>query len=804
MPYSGKLAIRALTSTPAFTATAVLTLMLGAGLNTAMFTVVDALMLRPVSLPQPQELALIYVTNSRSGGGQRLFADDRTVEHWTQSNRSFESIGGYAPWRVSVTGQGAPERADAVVVVGDLFRVLQVRPALGRMFRHDEIRNGASARVALLSHAYWRRRFGGDADILGRTMRLDGNPYTIVGVMPIGFAPVLPHMPRHADIWTTTAVDFTARGLYGGRAPVTSCQAIGRLRRGVTTRQAQAEFDVLAKDLNAGGVRYWGDGIRIVKASGAAVENLRPALLMLFAAVACVLLIACANIAGLMWSRQTGRRRETAIRAALGASRGRLVREALAESAIISITGSALGLVAAHWLLRALEALSPIGFDELGDVHMHGTVLLFAAGLSVVDALLFGLAPALSGSRRDLNAALKDAATAPRRGLFSTRALVTSAEVALAAGLLITAGLLLRSFVALRAVDTGFETQHLIAASLPLPENTLSSPARRLLIQSLAERLQQLPGVESTGFTNSMAMSGLFMMSGSFTIDGASAGAQRPEANLVGVTAGYFHATGMPLLAGRYFTDEEALRGDTVMINEAGARRYFGGARQAVGRRIRGDACASCVIAGVVGNLRNFGLKNDTAPELYESLFTMPCPSLDIAVRTWSDPTRLIEPLRRTVAAVAPELALERISAIQEVVDAQLAQPRFNAFLIGVFAALALLLAAVGVFGVTALWVGQRTREIGVRMSLGAESRTVLGMVLRQALATGAVGIVAGAALGLLVTRLLRSVLFGVGPNDPATFLVVAAAMLGVIAAAAWIPARRAARVDPMVALRDE
>ncbi len=808
---SWKITFRGLRRSPGFTAVAVLTLMLGAGTNIAMFTIINGLMLRPLPFPNPQRLAMLFVTDNRPNGPSRglnprkMLADSLRIERWAQLSRSFESIGGYHALRVSATGQAVPERLDAVIVLGDLFRVLQIKPALGRGFLPDELRAGG-ARVAVLSLAYWQRRFAGDPGVLGRTIGLDGYPYTIVGVMPPGFAPILPQMPRYADIWTTAAVDVTARGLSGRRAPFTVCQAIGRLRPGVTLPQAQTEMDAIARGLEPEARRFAGTGVNLAKAGEEVAGNLRPALIALFAAVGCVLLIACANIAGLAISRQSVRQRETAIRAALGASRWRLIEESLAESLTISIAGTTLGLLASHWLLNALQSLSPIHFDQLGDVRMDATVVVFALGLSLVNALLFGLAPAIFSSRCDLNSAIREAGAGTGRGsVFSARSVLVASEVALAAGLLVTAGLLLKSLVLLRGIDTGFETRHLITATLPLPATTYSTPARRqILVDALSERLGRLPGVESVGFTNSMALAGMFMMTGDFTIEGAPRRDRPPQANLAAVSAGYFHAAGMPLIAGRYFTEAEARSGDAAVINEVAAKEFFGSSREALGRQIGGGVCKSCRIVGVVGNVRNFGLKNESAPELYGSLSNMPCPALDIAVRTYSDPAYLVSSVRAAISAAAPDTAIDRIGSMEDVLREHVAQPRFNAALVGLFATLAVLLAAVGVFGVTAFWVTQRTREIGVRMALGADTGRVLRMVLRQSLVSGGAGVVAGVGLALLATRLLRSLLFGVAANDTATFVVAAASMLAIVLSAAWVPARRAARVDPMTALRHE
>ena len=427
--------------------------------------------------------------------------------------------------------------------------------------------------------------------------------------------------------------------------------------------------------------------------------------------------------------------------------------DSLAESVIVSLTGSLLGLLAAHCLLSALTVLSPVHFDQFGDLRIDGTVLWFVLGLALLNVLLFGLLPAFFASRVDLNSAIRESAGGcDRSRMFSTRSVLVAAEVALAAGLLVTAGLLLKSLLLLRSVDTGFDTRHLITATLPLPEASYGAPARRqALVNALSDRLGHLPGVESAGFTNSMALAGMFMMSADFNIDGAHPD-KPPEANFVAVTPGYFHSAGMPLLAGRYFTETDEQHGEGALLNEAAAQRFFGSPRAALGHRISDEFCKTCPILGVVGNLRNFGLKQAAEPEFYVPLANMPCPALDIAVRTYASPAPLIAPVRAAITEVAPTLALDHIQTMQDVVADYVAEPRFNAVLVAVFAALALLLSAIGVFGVTAYWVAQRTREIGLRMALGAEAGRVLRMVLRQSLLAGGSGVVAGVGLALIVT----------------------------------------------------
>lgn len=805
-----RIALRSLLRSPAFTITAILTLALGVGVNTAMFVLINALMLRPLPFPDPGRLAILYVADNRPNvdlrmnNRRKMFADSLLIERWSALNRSFESIGGYRNWRVSASGAGVAERLVTGIAIGRLFDVLQVKPLLGRDFLPEELRDGA--RVAILGHGYWQRQFAGDPQIVGRKLNLDGEPFTVVGVLPQSFQPVLPDMPRHADVWTTVAVDFTARGMDGKSPPMTVCQAVGRLRPGVSIAQAQSELEAVSKGMESEHRRFKGRGVNIAPASGEVAADLRPAMLVLLAAVGCVLLIACSNIAGLALARQAARERESAIQAALGASRWRLMSGSLAESLIISVSGSALGLFLAWVLLQTLLAFSPIHLDDWGDIRIDGAVLLFAGLLAVVNAALFGLLPALAASRNDWIRVIQAASAHPGgRGLLSTRNLLVTAEVALAVGLLTGAGLLLRSFATLRGVDTGFERKHLVTASLPLPDAQFNTVSRRQeLVDTLTDRLSRMPGVEAVGFTNSMALAGTFMMSGDFRIEGQAAGDKPPEANFVGATPGYFSALAVPLLAGRYYTASEAASASAALINEAAARQFFGTPAQAVGRRIAGGVCQSCTIVGVTANIRNFGLKREPAPELYGPLSQLPCPTLDLALRTTGDPSPWISTVRQEIAAIAPEVAADRIRTIDDVLDSHTAQPRFNAMLLALFAALALLLAAIGVFGLTAYSVTRRTREIGVRMALGAERQAVLAMVLRQAFCVAGVGSVLGLTAAWAASGLLRSLLFGVGASDPVTYLAAAFGMLAITLLAAWIPARRASRVDPMVALRHD
>jgi putative ABC transport system permease protein len=789
-----------------FIAAAILTLALAAGVNTAMFTVINALMLRPLPFPEPESLVTIYEVNRNSRqyhGGvnmRKLFADIGLVERWAQLSKSFDSIGGYRQWRLSASGPGGAERLDTVIVVADLFRVLRVKPSLGREFTKDELKG--HGRVAIISYAYWARRFGSDPRALGRTIELDGYPYTIIGVMPSGYAPVLTRMPRYADIWTT-AVAETIPGSFYFRG---ACQGIGRLKPGITMVQAQAEMDAIAAALEPENQRFRGIGVNLASAREEVADNLRPALYPLMAAVGLLLLIACANIAGLALTRQAAMQRETAVRIILGASPWRLVRDSLKESLQVSVAASILALIISHWLVRVLALMSPVHFDKIADMQIDGSVLFFVLLLSVVNTLLFGLLPAISGSRTDLNSAMKKSPSGESgRGMFTARRIIVITEIALALTLLVGASLLIKSFVLLTGVDTGFEKHHLITASLPLPETRYPTAAsRQALVDALTEKLERLPGVEGVGFTNSMALAANFMFSGYFEIEGRPSTEQKPTANFVAATPDYFRAAGIPLIAGRYLTSGEALRGDAVLINQAGAKRFFAGPAQALGRHIKGDRCKSCPIVGVIGNLKNFGLKYETAPELYFGLSSLPAESLDLVVRTTSDPSPFLGAVRQEILTVAPDLAIDRINTIEDIVAGQTAQPRFNAIVIGLFAGLALLLATIGVFGVASAWVGQRTREIGVRMALGAQQRDVRNMILRQALFVGGAGAAIGTAGALFATRLLRALLFGVGPADPPTFVSAIMILLATTIMAVIPPAARAARIDPMAALRDD
>jgi putative ABC transport system permease protein len=801
-----RLAFRMLRRSPGFAATAVLTLGLGVGVNTAMFTIIDALMLRPLPFEAPDRLALIYTTDNRRANEltgnlnlRKLLANTELVERWSQLSRSFESIGGYRMWRLSATGQGTPERLDGAVVSGEFFRVLGVKPALGRGFTRDELRPDGS-RVVILSHAYWARRFGTDPGVLGRKVVFDGDPYTIVGVMPARFMPTLPRIASHPDVWTTPVVDFTSFILGGARRP-SVCQAIGRLKPGVSLEQAQAEMEAVARHLGEEDSRFQRWGIQLARAGDELADNLRLALLVLFGAVAAILLIACANIAGLGLARQAARRRETAIRAALGASKWQISAEAIAESAIVSCAGGILGLVLATWILKALPLVSPVQFQGIADMAVDARVLLFTFLVSALAATLSGLLPGLAAARGALVPAM--ARVVAGRNTLAARYVLVVAEVALAVVLLSGAGLLLRSFILLRGVETGFDAAHLIAAELPVPKARYDAPAaRQALTDTLTERLSRLPGIEAVGMTNSMALAGTFMLSSDFSIEGRPEAKPDPQANVVGATSGYYRATGMLLVAGRVYTDAEAGRG-VAMINEAAAKRHFP-AGDAVGHRIRVMGCRSCEITGVVRNIRNFGLKAEPVPEIYIPLAYSPAPVLGLALHTRGDPGPLVPSIRAELAQAAPDMPLDRIRTMADVVASHTSQDRFNAMVLSAFAGLAVLLAAIGVFAVTAYSVAQRTPEIGVRMVLGALPHEVLGMVLRRALALGLAGACLGAAGALVVARALRSLLFEVKPNDPATLAAVGLLAIVLVLAAAWLPARRAASISPIDAIRDQ
>jgi putative ABC transport system permease protein len=788
-------ALRSWRRAPGFAAAAVATLALGMGANTAMFSIVHAVMLRPLPYAAPDRLVRVQ--------GGTSFPD---LQDWAGA-RAFEGFGGYRAHFFDLTGRGAAERVDGALVTGDLFRLLGARAERGRLLQAEDDRPGGLG-VVVLGHGFWQRRLGGDPDVVGSTLRFSTGAYEVVGVAPAGFR--LPEVD--AEVWAPLQVESpeeaAARGAH-------SLMAVGRLREGLTgLRGAQAEMDGIAARLAAAHPDENKDR-RFVLAPlhEFLVRDVRGALVLLLGAVAFVLLIAATNVANLLLARAAAREKEIAIRASLGAGRARLVRQLLAESVLLAAVGGAAGLLLAHWLIDVVVRTAPPGAPGLDAVRLDARVLAFTAGVSLVTGLVFGLIPGLSASRVSLVPSLKEggrtSGTATRARLRG--ALVVS-QVALALMLLVGAGLLLRSLHRLQSVDPGFDPRHLVTFNLTPPMAGYGDIAKRTrLFEDVLARLAARPGVAAVGATSELPF-GTGSVYHNFVIDGRPPlePGREPEIYNRSASPSFFGALGLPVRRGRALSEDDRATSPLVcVVNEAAVREHFAG-EDPIGRRIawaRAPERIWITIVGVVGDVHAQELAAEEVPAVYTPMaqeMRAWKTWMNFAVRTAEGPETFAAAARREVAAVDPDIPVTRVRAMDDLIAASVAPRRFNLLLLGGFAILALLLAAVGLHGVVSHAVAQRTQEMGVRVALGAAPRDVVRLVVGQGLALTLAGLLCGAAGALALTRFVSTMLFGVRATDPGTFLAVSALLVVVSLLACYRPARRAARVDPLVALRGE
>jgi putative ABC transport system permease protein len=812
-----RFAVRTLLRRPLFTALAVLTLALGIGANTAIFSVVNAVLLAPLPFDAPDRLVVVWSSNPEFakaiGLPDKLPASAGPFYDWRAQSRTLEHLSRVASDRATLTGRGEPEILNLVNVSGDLFELLGTRPFLGRTIQPAD--EAAGTRVAVLSHRFWMWRFGGDPSIVGQTLVLADKPVVVVGVMPPSFAfPRGAEMPSgfafaaEPDLWFPMLLTPEERQTRDNHDSV----ALARLKPGISRAAANAEMRALAARLAQ---QYpdtdQGWTVRVEPLPEQLTGAVRPALLLLSAAVALVLLIACVNVANLLLAQAASRQKEVAVRTALGASRGRMVRQLLTESLLLALAGGAFGTLLAFWSLRALASLIPAGV-RVGSLGLDGRVLAFTFVLALAAGALAGLAPALQMTHSDLASTLRDgtrAGSVTSRGRRTLRALVV-AETAMAVLLAVGAGLLLRSFARLTAVDPGFRPRGVLTAQVTLAGSRYPTARVAAFYVAALERVRALPGVEAAGAVSSLPMSGNESIGG-FLVKGMPRPepGRSPNADRRSATPGYFEALGIPLLRGRLFRDGDAADGQRVaVIDETLARTYWPGT-DPLGKRIRrGDFDDPqpkwITVVGVVGNVRNSGLHVEPRPQLYLPETQLTAPVMSLAVRTQGDPRRLAAAARAAVHAVDPDQAVSEVMTMDEMVDRSLAGRRFNLVLLSLFAGLALVLSAVGIYGVISYSVAQRTREMGLRMALGAQRRTVLALVVREAGALTLGGLAAGLVLSLAATRVMASLLFGVGATDPLTLAVVSCGLALVSLAAASVPGQRATRVDPMVALRSD
>ena len=795
---------RMLLGAPGFTLVAVITLALGIGANAAIFSVINSVLLRPLQYPQPERLVWIWGTNPSANIKQETASLPDFVD-WKQWGQSFADMGGFTSFSPILTGAGDPERLTGAVVTDGFFATLGVSPQLGRTFTPDEDRPGAQ-RVVVLSHALWQQRFGGDPRISGQKITLNDNPYLIVGVMPPGFKHPLPGMRLPVEVWAPLGLDPAKTGRRGDFLGV-----VARLKPGVVIEQARAEMNALMGRLETqypATNRGW--GVIVLPLLERFVGEMRPTLYLLLAAVGFLLLIACANVANLLLARATLRRREVAIRSALGAGRWRIVRQLLTESALLSLLGGAVGLLLAEWGMDALIGASPASLPRIREVNLDWRVVGVAFGVSLVTGVLFGLLPALQAANLHLNEVLKDGG----RGAADTargkrvRGAIVVAEVALALTLLIGAGLMLRSFARLQNVNPGYNAENVLAVGLSIPAARYKEePQVVAFYERLLDQVSTMPGAQSAGLVDALPLAGGSYLS--FVIEGRvlQPTDNEPDAEHRVVSPGYFKAMGIPLIRGRLLSERDHAQSPfATVISETMARRYWPN-EDPIGKRINlGDPQTSPwrTIVGIVGDVRNEGLNSEPNPQMYISFTQAPRWSLTLIVRGSGDPTGLIAGVRSKVAGLDRDLPLYNIRTLKQMVAESLARERFGLLLIVTFAGLALMLAGVGVYGVLAYSVTQRTYEIGVRLALGASRRDVLRLVAGQGMKLVSVGVSIGLLAAFTLTRLMTGLLYGVSPTDPLTFIGVAALLAIVALAACYIPARRAAKVDPMAALKCE
>lgn len=794
---------------PGSTAVALIALSLGISANTAIFSVVSAILLRP--LPYKDSSRLVVVWSNKMNKGmrqQRISALD--FKDFIAQQQVFDEIGALRAQPSVLTGGELPERVESASVSPSIFKLLGANAALGRTFDNQEDQP-AKNHVALLSNGLWRQRFGADPNILGRALVLDGRSYTVIGVTPPEFR--IPDTP--SELWIPYTPD--PKELAAERRAYRFLKVIAHLKPGVTVEQAQSGMQAIAsgleqqyKDTNGG---Y---SVDVVRLQDQLTGDIRPTLWMLIGAVTFVLLIACANVANLLLARAGSREKEMAVRAALGARPARLVRQLLTESVLLSLTSGILGLLLAYVGISILVRVGPANIARIEEISIDWRVLLFTLAISMITGVVFGLAPALTSVQADLNSTLKTSGrgTTGYRGRTRMRNIFVVCEIASCVVLLIGAGLLLRSFARLNQVNPGFRTDHVLTMQLALPESRYAGLKVGLFYKRLLERVRALPGVQTAGISRYLPLGGSDV-SLNFLIESRPvvASVDQPRAKYRAASAGYFAAMGIPLLKGRYFDATDSERTPAVaIVNEATARRYWPN-EDPIGKRIQSgiDEGKWSTIVGIAGNVKHAGLDAVTAEEIYYHYLQVPVElmsfvedTMALVVRTASDPPAMTSAIRNEVRSLDPDEPVFNVKTMDDLVQASVAQPRFRTLLLSIFAGVALVLAAIGIYGVMAYSVTQRTNELGVRTALGAQRADILKLVVGHGVRLAVIGVGIGVLLALGTTRLLNKLLFGISAIDPVTFGLTGALILGIALVASYVPALRASNIDPVEALRQQ
>jgi predicted permease len=794
---------RTLLKRPGFTLVAVATLALGIGANTAIFSIVNGVLLRPLPYPEPERLERVLQQNSPTNRFGISVADFQALE---KEYRQADGLAAFTQRAVTLTGGERPEQLKATFATAGFFRTLGVSAARGRTFLPGEDKPDTD-QVVVVSQGFWRRRLGAQPEAIGRRLTLDGVGYTVIGVMPPGFVSPEGTAP---DLWPILQLQPPKR-----RGPF-NLRVIARRGAGVSEQRGREELQRVARVAYEQWAHTFDDANATyvsVPLKQALVGNVGTTLLVLLGAVGCVLLLASVNVANLLLARATARQREIAIRAALGAGRARLLRQLFTESLLLAALGGAAGLLLAVWGVDALLALSPESIPRLDEISVDGRVLGFAALGTFLSCLVFGLLPALYSVSPDLEGPLKGGGRGGSEvpGRRRLRELLVVAEFALALPLLVGAGLMLNSFMRLQRVEPGFDSSRLLTMRVPLPAQKYPKTEQAVgFNEELVRRAQALPGVQSASVSSNLPLDS-FIDSNNFELESRPTppGQSQEVAENMAVGPDYFRTLGIPLLKGRYLSERDAGEAPPVMVvSEAFARRYFPGG-EAVGTRLKTGGCKECewtTVVGVVGDVKDRGLGAEIAPAMYVPFVQEPVNvrMMNLVLRVEGDPSNLVPTVRREVNDIDPDLALADIKTMEQLVSESLGQSRYRGVLLGVFAAVALALAAVGIYGVIAYAVGQRTREIGIRIALGARRRDIFRLVVGHGMALSLVGVAVGVAASLVLSRFLSSLLYEVSSTDPATFASVVLLLIAVALLACSIPARRATRVDPLNALRHE